>query len=39
LAEAGKLGDMMTTSAVTRLLNHLVDKGEITIFFGSPSGK
>lgn len=39
LAEAGKLGDMMTLSAITRLLNYLVDKDQITIFFGSASTK
>lgn len=33
LIEAGKLGDMMTTSGITRLLNYLVDQKQITIFF------
>lgn len=37
LAEAGKLGDMMTLSGITRLLNYLVDKKEITICFNFPS--
>lgn len=37
LEEAGKLGDMMTLSGITRLINHLVDKGEITIFCAQAS--
>lgn len=41
LEEASELGDMMTLSAITRLVNYMVGKGEATLFFGdSPqSGK
>jgi hypothetical protein len=37
LSEASELGDMITLSAITRLLNHLLEENRITLFFNSPS--